>query len=473
MYQENTVFRIFSNRISILIVLSLCLVLRLSFFAAFQPWQEQTEKQEVLKIDALGYHELATNLLQNKSFSYEVNGKPDALRTPGYPLFIAAIYSVFGNAPWVVMLFQIVLDTVTCLILMLTLSRLFTHRVAFVSSLFYALDPFLVFYCSTLLSDILFVFLLVLSSYAFAAAYRSGPGGKGDWYYASYGLLLGIATLVRPISVYILLLLALFFFAGYWKDKTRAIRLTAICSITFFLAIFPWLFRNYVTFDRLSLSTSGQFNLLFYWAEPIEMERLNIDRASAEKLLDAEVEREVVSDGLDLQKVNQFQVADIYQRLAIRIFSKNPLSFVKTYTKGIIFNFLNLNTEGFAHHLHMRTAGVDKRWYSSYKDMLSDFISKKPPEAIVIGGLILFFLAITYSLSVVGFVASWSRYDHKVLLFLFLMSSYFILLTGANGNCRFKLPSLPFYLCFAGTGFEYIYRRAIRLRKNTRLELSP
>jgi 4-amino-4-deoxy-L-arabinose transferase-like glycosyltransferase len=371
------------------------------------------------------------------------------------------------------MLFQIVLDTVTCLILMLTLSRLFTHRVAFVSSLFYALDPFLVFYCSTLLSDILFVFLLVLSFYAFAAAYRSAPGGKSDWYYASFGLLLGIATLVRPVSVYIPLFIFLFFFASYLKDKMRAIRLTAICLITFFLAISPWLFRNYVTFDRLSLSTAGQFNLLFYWVEPMEMERLKIDRASAEKLLDAEVEREIASDGLDPQKVNQFQLADYHQRLAVRAIVENPLTFAKTYTKGIIFNFFNLNTEGFARHLHMRTAGVDKRWYSSIKDMLSDFISRKPSEAILIGGLVLFFLAITYSLSVVGFVTSWSRYDHKVLLFLLLMSSYFILLTGAAGVARYKLPSLPFYLCFAGIGFEYVHRRAIQLRKNARLDLRP
>ena len=91
-----------------------------------------------------------------------------------------------------------------------------------------------------------------------------------------------------------------------------------------------------MTFDRLSLSTAGQFNLLFYWAEPIEMERLDIDRPSAEKLLDAEVEREIASDGLDLQKVNQFQVADYHQRLAKRIIIKNPLTFAKTYTKGII-----------------------------------------------------------------------------------------------------------------------------------------
>lgn len=466
-------FRMSGNRRSILIVLSLCFVLRLSFFAAFQPWQPQTEHQDVLLIDALGYHQLAINLLDSNSFSYEANGKPDALRTPGYPLFIAAIYSVFGNAPWVVMLFQIVLDTISCMILMLTLSRLFSRRVAIVASVFYALDPFLVFYCSTLLSDILFVFLVILSFYSFAAAHLSATGGKADWYYASCGLLLGIATLVRPISVYLPLFIALFFFVSYWKDKTRAIKVTAICFITFFLAVSPWLFRNYVTFDRLSLSTAGQFNLLYYWVEPMEMERLNIDRDSAEKLLDAEVEREIASDGLDPHKLNPFQLADYYQRLAARAILKNPLSFAKTYAEGIIFNFINLNTEGFARHLHMRPAGLDKRWYGSIKDRLSDFISRKPLEAIVTGGLILFFLAITYSLSVVGFVASWRRYDHKVLLFLCLMSSYFILLTGAAGVARYKLPSLPFYLCFAGIGFEYVYQRGIQLRKNACPDLEP
>lgn len=439
-------------------------MLRLFFFAAFQPWKSQVESKEVLLIDALGYHQLAINLLENKSFAYEANGKPDALRTPLYPLFIAAIYSIFGHSPWVVMLFQIVIDAITCLILFLTISTLFNHQVAIISSIFYALDPFLIFYCSTLLSDILYIFFLVLAFYSYAAATHSSAQKKENFFIASFGLFLGIATLVRPISVYISFLIPLFFFVIYWKCKTKAIIFTSIYLVTFFFAISPWLFRNYITFNRLSLSTAGQWNLLFYWAEPMEMERLNIDRPTAEKLLDAEIEREIASDGLDLKKLDSFQLADYHQRLAKRIIIENPLTFAKTYTKGLMFNFINLNTDAFSRHLHRKTAMLDKRWYSSIKEMSSDFISRKQTEEIVIGGMVLFFLAITYLLSIAGFVVSWNRAEYAVLLFLFLMSSYFVLLTGAAGVARYKLPSIPFYLCFAGIGGEYVYRRLIQSR---------
>jgi len=75
-------------------------------------------------------------------------------------------------------------------------------------------------------------------------------------------------------------------------------------------------------------------------------------------------------------------------------------------------------------------------------------------------------------LSVVGLVISWSRYDRRVLLFICLMSSYFILITGANGNVRFKLPSLLFYLCFAGIGFEYVFRSVTKLLEKARYDIS-
>src|SRR5262245_13208962 len=70
--------------------------------------------------DAQGYHYLALNLLQRGVFSMyaEAPFQPDALRTPGYPLFIASIYALFGVAPRAVIVAQAIIDSITALFVM-------------------------------------------------------------------------------------------------------------------------------------------------------------------------------------------------------------------------------------------------------------------------------------------------------------------------------------------------------------------
>jgi len=46
--------------------------------------------------DALQYHTIAVNLLAGDGFSF-IPGKPTSMRPPAYPLFLAAIYAVFGT----------------------------------------------------------------------------------------------------------------------------------------------------------------------------------------------------------------------------------------------------------------------------------------------------------------------------------------------------------------------------------------
>ena len=143
----------------VVIVLTVCIGVRLIFFGLVQPWNPQVEEQVILVDDAKGYHQLATTLIEDHRFALSGTDPPNAKRTPGYPLFIASAYSLFGPRPWTVLLVQILVDTLSCLLLLLTLARLFGQRVALISSFFYALNPPLILFSSRLLSEVLFVFL--------------------------------------------------------------------------------------------------------------------------------------------------------------------------------------------------------------------------------------------------------------------------------------------------------------------------
>ena len=153
-------------------IVLLCILLRLAFFISVRPWNNEVE-HKLLEKDALEYNVLAVNILNYHQFSYTENGPPNSFRTPGYPFYLAAVYFIFGQAPWVVLLTQIFIDTFSCIILYFLFLRIFNIKIALIASLFYALDPFLILHTSTLLSDILFVFLLILASSLLSQQLRS------------------------------------------------------------------------------------------------------------------------------------------------------------------------------------------------------------------------------------------------------------------------------------------------------------
>ena len=77
-----------------------------------------------------------------------------------------------------------------------------------------------------------------------------------------------------------------------------------------------------------------------------------------------------------------------------------------------------------------------------------------------LAGAIGAYLVVSYLGAVAGIVVSCKRYDWRTTLLLLLLGGYFVVLTGAAGLSRFRLPVIPFYLGFTGVGVSYLYERA-------------
>lgn len=63
--------------------------IRVVLLLAFQPWDKQVEQGVLLVNDSRGYHDLALQILKNESIQEVGEGRSEAYRTPGYPLFVA------------------------------------------------------------------------------------------------------------------------------------------------------------------------------------------------------------------------------------------------------------------------------------------------------------------------------------------------------------------------------------------------
>src|SRR6185295_5688665 len=134
--------------------------------------------------DGRVYSQIARNILEQHVYSIENQAPytPTLIRLPGYPLFIAAIYSVFGHGNnTAVRVAQAVIDTGTCVLIALVaflwpihIRR--KHRAAFVALALAAVCPFTAIYVATILTEVptnfLAVAMVLTATFAFKATAR-------------------------------------------------------------------------------------------------------------------------------------------------------------------------------------------------------------------------------------------------------------------------------------------------------------
>ena len=452
-----------TKRISI--ILLICIGLRLIFFLIVRPWNPEVEKYAIIVRDGRVYHELASTLLETGRFAKSSASPPEVLRTPLYPAFIALNYWLFGHKPYSVMLFQIVIDTLSCFLLFMMLSRLFDAKVAALCSLFYAVDPFLILYSSRLVSEIVFVFFFIAGFYFLSYVIIAKRDRKALINCGIAGLILGLATWMRVIIMYIPFIIIVFFVVCFWRKPKVYVKYIVVVLLFFGLAISPWLIRNYVIFDRFSFSTSGSFNLLALYVVPMETPIRNKDKHDVRRELLTEAEKMILADGLDPEKMNEFQRAEYWKRLALKYIKKDPVSFVKVYLLGVIHTFINLESSTYAVMLGKPRQQVDVKAYTNIFDLVKAFISHKSGIELFIAGFVFLYVLFSYISLGIGLLVSWKKYDWRALLLLLLISAYFILVTGAAGLARFRLPAIPFYLPFVVTGIMYLYEKSISRNK--------
>ena len=201
-----------------------------------------------------------------------------ALHPPAWPYLLGATYAVTGvDSPegrWrAARIVNALLGAAAVLLLGLLGRALFTPFTGLAAAGLYAVYPAPAILGTTLLSEPLFVALMLAALLA----------GHRRWLVTA-GVLLGLAALTRPNGILLLLPLALL--AGTWR---RAVALAAIAALT----IAPWTIRNYVVTDHLvpvatntGKTLAGTYNetargYRYRWAAPEQPDLPNeVDRSS-------------------------------------------------------------------------------------------------------------------------------------------------------------------------------------------------
>ena len=298
----------------------------------------------VLKFPATGsgdapfYIELAWNWLKKGVYGGVVNGQlmPLDTRAPGYPAFLAAVFSVAGNSSRAVMLAQVAVDLGACFLIALIAARLAPEasrrRAAMAGLWLAALCPFTANYAAVVLTETLVTFLTALAIVLVLEAHRNAASGVATnpagfaargfsaWFLA--GVVAGFGALVRPETPLLLLAVGLVLVVKWRRpaDWLKLVRAGALMAAGLVMPLVPWAARNWKTLHEVQflapryLQAAGEYTPLGFdaWTRTwlwrygdvylanwkVDYEEIPIDSLPA-RAFDSPAERERIANVLE------------------------------------------------------------------------------------------------------------------------------------------------------------------------------
>jgi hypothetical protein len=350
--------------------------------------------------------------------------RPESFRTPAYPLYLAAILTVFGDLR-AALVGQCLMGSLAAVLVVGMARKLgISPRWSIGAGLVWALHPGLVTFDNLLLTESLFNALVV------AALWLAVRAEKMRWV-ALVGLLLAVAGLTRPLGLLYLPAAA----AAFWPVSRS--RVTALCCLTV-TALVPTLFwcaRNQAVGEGFRITAVGDLNFLFYSAAyTISEERGEDWLASWPKRIDENEAalRDRLSPGED--------VAQAARRLAFEKMRKRPGLTAKVHAKSQLKLMVD--------HSFQEMAGLLGLLYSP-SGLFSRFVLREKNDAapVEMGKLIVPLVwvgtnAVLALFAFLGLASLLVRRQWRLVIICGVTIALFMAATGCVGLERFRLPLL-------------------------------
>lgn len=168
-------------------------------------------------------------------------GFGETVRPPGYVLFLAGIFAVFGKSVTAARAAHALLGAITCLFIYFTGRRMFSEWTGRLAALMLAFYPYSVAYSGDVLSETFLTFMLAASVLLTVRAAQE-PGWKKA---AAAGAVFGLTALTKSTILPFFLLACLWL---WWN--TGKLRTGLIAGLAALAVILPWSYRNYAFYDK-------------------------------------------------------------------------------------------------------------------------------------------------------------------------------------------------------------------------------
>lgn len=263
-------------------------------------------------------------------------GETTAFWEPGYPVFLAVIYKIFGNKPLFPIIVQALLWAGIIYISYLLATKIGNHRTGLISALILTFFPVSIYLSGSLMSETLFIFLLVISIYLIFKSFKS----YFWWLLPVSGILFGLSFLTRSFCIF---WLPVFLFALYKFQIGHRISAIILWCIGVLIAIAPWVIRNnYAMGEPLIFPTKGMVNFWMWNIPTSNDEYINLEQqlTNAHSLAERDSLRKELFEMKIPELKGQTELARTAELKSIAVDNiKNyPVEFLQRYiTRFILF----------------------------------------------------------------------------------------------------------------------------------------
>lgn len=193
------------------------------------------------------YWLLARSIRTGRSFVVEQFGIPHyALRTPGYPGFLALCQLLIGENPQAIRLIQALLHTGAVGFVYVLVRRVCPNEpksVGIAAASIIAVEPYVITASALLLSEGMFIPLMMLMLVGLAKVWNTDGIETSAWFSVLVGIIGGLAILTRP-SWLLFVPVPLFCWMISSSKPIYSIRQSVLIMFGLVLTLTPWWVRN-------------------------------------------------------------------------------------------------------------------------------------------------------------------------------------------------------------------------------------
>jgi hypothetical protein len=237
--------------------------------------------------DAIDYLTLAEGIAARGTFSRTGDGRPDILRTPFYPLILAACNAY--RHPMMLYVFQCGMLAASVGMVVRTVHAWLGVPSAILVTILLWMEYRLHIMCFQAMSEIASLFFL-LSGLAVLGWPAFPIWKKLTWRRSLIaGVLLGTSVMIRPAILYLPLLLSGAALVYYWlhpKLRSRA-AFWSLLTLPIAFSVLPavWVLRNWLTFGVLTFTPVSSHNLIFFAGAGAWQFQYDVERFEAQDMI--------------------------------------------------------------------------------------------------------------------------------------------------------------------------------------------
>jgi 4-amino-4-deoxy-L-arabinose transferase-like glycosyltransferase len=408
------------NRTAMRLAILFAIAVRLVVFSIVALHPERAMSPDSPLYVELGRH-FADAYVTNDSAYHSTS----VLRTPGYPLFCYLWFRVLGDSVTSILVAQNVVSLVSVFVVFVLTRRLVGRTAAGWAAVLVSMDPLAITYANMIRNEVFFSAVLALA----ALQWHRSLGQTRLAGVAAAGLLFGLATLVRPITTYLILFLLP---ADVYLRRNR--QLSAAMSVWllagFLTPVGGWIARNHEVTGQLTVSSIQAQNLLVYRAAGAIAEETGESRSAvAQRIAGSSTSQQVAiagdPDGLDAARALTLLVEHPYGAAASTIRGLGRVLFGPG-TAGLSQLLFDKSTSA-TRWLWLPLAGYVAVLYIGLAVGLMSVLRQRKAEALVLLG--------------------------TIVLYTLLFSS------GPEAYSRFRAPLVPLASVVAGLGLAMLTSR--------------